>query len=212
MVYREAAVRQPLQTRARRTRSALVDAARMEFAARGYAATTAKKLTERAGVATGTFYQYFEDKDAVLREIAADNLGALIADVLSVLESSAAVDVSEDAVRVALEKRLAKVVHIVLRFRRTDPGLLSVLRERRIADPQLDQAWVQGERALIGRLASLLDRWCAPADHEATALVLFGMVDGAVEAQVSDSQISDERFHEALVAALVRVAWGERKF
>jgi AcrR family transcriptional regulator len=208
---REAQVRQPLQARARRTRLALVEAARREFAAKGYAATTAKSVTERAGVATGSFYQYFADKDAVLREIAAANLGALTAEVLAVLEAPAPESQPDDAARAELTARLAKVVHAVLRFRRADPGLLSVLRERRLADPRLDAAWVAGERALIGRLVALLERWCAPADHAATALVLFGMVDGAVEAQVGDSRISDERFHEALLAALVRVAWGERK-
>src|SRR5688572_22981840 len=67
---RLAALRAPVQERAHKTRAALLDAAEREFAERGYAQTTAKSITARAGVATGSFYQYFADKDAVLRELA----------------------------------------------------------------------------------------------------------------------------------------------
>ena len=38
------------------------------------------------------------------------------------------------------------------------------------------------------------------------ALVLFGMVDGSVEAHIDSPTVSDERFITALVDALIRVA------
>ncbi|MBC8073267.1 MAG: helix-turn-helix transcriptional regulator, partial [Deltaproteobacteria bacterium] len=67
-VTSESRVRVPSQDRALRTREALLRAGDREFSARGYAATTAKGIAERADVATGSFYQYFVSKDALLRE------------------------------------------------------------------------------------------------------------------------------------------------
>ena len=64
------ALRQPTQARAQRTRQALLDAAAKEFSQRGYAATTSKSIAARAKVATGSFYQYFSNKDLALRELA----------------------------------------------------------------------------------------------------------------------------------------------
>ena len=61
-------IRVPTQARAQRTRAALVAAAQNEFSEHGYAKTTAKRIAKAAGVSTGSFYQYFTDKDAVVRE------------------------------------------------------------------------------------------------------------------------------------------------
>ena len=55
-------LRTPTQARAHKTRAALVEAAQAEFAESGYAGTTAKSIAKRAGVSTGSFYQYFTDK------------------------------------------------------------------------------------------------------------------------------------------------------
>jgi AcrR family transcriptional regulator len=72
-----APTRTPTQERAVRTRAALLAAAQRDFSERGYAATTAKSIAERAGAATGSFYQYFADKDAALREIAVARLASV---------------------------------------------------------------------------------------------------------------------------------------
>src|SRR5690348_5357025 len=69
--------REPVQSRAHRTRAALLQAAEQELNERGYAQTTTKSIADRAGVAAGSFYQYFPDKDAVLRELASARLQAL---------------------------------------------------------------------------------------------------------------------------------------
>ena len=51
-------------------------AAEAEFTEHGYAQTTARSIAERAGVATGTFYQYFVDKD-VMRIVAEKTVGTV---------------------------------------------------------------------------------------------------------------------------------------
>ncbi|MGK2930126.1 MAG: TetR/AcrR family transcriptional regulator [Acidimicrobiales bacterium] len=50
----------------------LVDCAAALFAERGYAETRIKDIVEAAGVAKGLFYWYFENKEALFAEVAAD--------------------------------------------------------------------------------------------------------------------------------------------
>ena len=49
--------------------NALLDAARSQFVTSGYAATPVSAIVKTAGVAQGTFYLYFESKQAVLAEL-----------------------------------------------------------------------------------------------------------------------------------------------
>ena len=50
----------------------LLDAAGELFAARGYSATRIADICQAAGVAKGLFYWYFENKEALFAEVAAD--------------------------------------------------------------------------------------------------------------------------------------------
>lgn len=54
-----------------------MEAALQLFSEQGYAATTIKSITNLAGVAKGTFFNYFETKEAILPMIAAEHLKAL---------------------------------------------------------------------------------------------------------------------------------------
>jgi TetR/AcrR family transcriptional regulator, transcriptional repressor for nem operon len=51
------------------TRQRIVEAARVLFWEKGYAATGLAELLARAGANSGSFYHFFESKDAVLREV-----------------------------------------------------------------------------------------------------------------------------------------------
>src|SRR4051794_2076846 len=51
------------------TRERIVEAARVLFWEKGYAATGLAELLARAGANSGSFYHFFESKDAVLREV-----------------------------------------------------------------------------------------------------------------------------------------------
>ena len=50
-------------------RAALVDAARAAFGALGYEAAGVRDIVRRTDLASGTFYNYFPDKDAVFRAV-----------------------------------------------------------------------------------------------------------------------------------------------
>ncbi len=80
VVRREGDRELPAGPRALRTRDALLTAAADLFSSQGYLETTVGQIAEQAGVALGTFYQYFRDR--------ADIMGTLVrttvADVLKV--------------------------------------------------------------------------------------------------------------------------------
>ncbi len=64
-------------------RQAIVAAALAEFCARGFAATRLDDVARRAGVAKGTIYLHFRDKEALFREI----VGTMLVPLVAVLEA-----------------------------------------------------------------------------------------------------------------------------
>src|SRR3954462_1663847 len=65
----EAAPAQSRAARAAERRAAIVDAAMEEFIARGFAATRLDDIAKRAGVAKGTIYLHFKDKESMFEEL-----------------------------------------------------------------------------------------------------------------------------------------------
>lgn len=67
-----AAVAATAGTKGARTRERLLRAAEQVFGELGYHDASVAKITELAGVAQGTFYRYFDGKQAVFEELVAD--------------------------------------------------------------------------------------------------------------------------------------------
>jgi AcrR family transcriptional regulator len=64
--------------RAAERRQAIIAAGLDEFVARGFTATRLDDVAKRAGVAKGTIYLHFEDKEALFQELVRTALGPLI--------------------------------------------------------------------------------------------------------------------------------------
>lgn len=62
--------KQPTQKRAEFTMATIVEAAREILMKQGVDAVTTRRVAERAGVAVGTLYQYFPNRDAILMQLA----------------------------------------------------------------------------------------------------------------------------------------------
>ncbi len=70
-----AAQRIPRTERGRRTQRALLDAAAAEFGERGFHESSIVSITRRAGLSLGSFYTYFESKEALFRALVGDMSG-----------------------------------------------------------------------------------------------------------------------------------------
>jgi AcrR family transcriptional regulator len=89
--------RKPAKNRAEKSearRQAIVTAALEEFCVRGFAATRLDDVAARAGVAKGTIYLHFDDKEALFREI----VGTMLVPLVAVLEEGPPPDVPIRAV------------------------------------------------------------------------------------------------------------------
>ena len=62
----------PRTERGRKTLQLLLDAAAEEFGERGYHEAAIARIAQRAGVAIGSFYTYFDSKEAVFRGLVGD--------------------------------------------------------------------------------------------------------------------------------------------
>ena len=66
------AAKTPRTPRGQRTLRKILDAARDEFGERGFSDSSIVGITQRAGVALGTFYTYFDSKEAVFHALVRD--------------------------------------------------------------------------------------------------------------------------------------------
>jgi len=78
-------VREPRTERGRRTQRAILDAAAAEFGEKGFHESSIVSITIRAGVALGSFYTYFESKEALFKALVQDMSGRVRDHVAPVL-------------------------------------------------------------------------------------------------------------------------------
>lgn len=170
----------------------------------GYAATTARSIALRAGAATGSFYQYFKDKDEILREIWTTRLAAVHADAAQILQLE---PVGQEASLQQSRRRLSQVVQLLIDLHADAPKLHAVVTEREQADPLLHAVSCEARARLIHKLAARLERWGCQGDLTARAFIIHATVEGAVHAHVlGQPVVSDRRFKRDLVASLEALA------
>src|SRR5690242_13229029 len=99
--------------RAAKRRAAIVEAAMEEFIARGFAATRLDDIAKRAGVAKGTIYLHFKDKESMFEELVRTALVPLVNRI-------AAPQIPVGTVRDVIEAFAATFIREVANTRRGD--------------------------------------------------------------------------------------------
>lgn len=166
---------QPTTERGRRTRAALVAAARTVFERDGYADSRLVDIAAEAGCSVGTFYTWFDGKDevfaAVLQQAQADMLnpgtGRIAADddPVAIIAASNRAYFEAYQRNARLNQLLSQVATLDERFRtlrqeRTEAFVsrntraIVDLQERGLADPELDpRTTAMALSGMVSRLA-----------------------------------------------------------
>jgi len=168
----------PVQARAKQKRAALISAAQQCFAEHGYDNSTAKAIAASAGVATGTFYQYFDNKDDMLRVIALERLNALYQEVPTTTDGVAIAEHSGEQSS-NTQQVFHQVLALIYDFHAQAPELHRVLEQRRGLDASLEDLLNQGEARLQARILRFVKSFNTAAP-ELIALNLFAMAEGLV--------------------------------
>jgi AcrR family transcriptional regulator len=161
-----ATAKAPRTERGRRTLRAILDAAAIEFGTRGFHDTSIVTITQRAGVALGSFYTYFASKEALFRALVAD-MSARVGAV-----GAAAIAGAPDA----LTGERA-VLHDFMTFARGHKELYRIIDEAEFVDPASYRAHYEGAAERIGaRLREGAARGELRADiGEVEAWAIMGM-------------------------------------
>jgi len=119
-----AGAKTPRTARGERTLRKILDAAREEFGERGFSDSSIVGITQRAGVALGTFYTYFDSKEALFRALVRD-MSAQVRDNVGPALGGAADGL--DGERRALEA--------FLRFARDHRDIYRIIDESEFVEP-----------------------------------------------------------------------------
>ena len=167
----------PHQARAAETVAAILEGAAQVLEAGGLAGFTTNAAAERAGVSIGTLYQYFADKNALLRAIAEREMGTTLAAVAKALRKETG-ETAEASVR-------AMVHAIVHAFRGRQRARKAVLQA--VLAQGLSLEMMGPVAAFIAQAGNEPQRGLARLSRE-QAFVLSRALMGAIRSAVLEEQ------------------------
>jgi len=178
----------PRTERGRKTVRKLLEAAAQEFGARGYHEAAITGITQRAGVALGTFYTYFESKEELFR--------ALVGDMSRATRQHVAEAVRGAPDRLAAE-RLGLAAFIA--FTRRHPELYRIIEEAQFVAEDVYRAhyltFVEGYRQGLAAARARGEITEGPDELRAWALigmsVFLGMRYGIWGDDVAPEEVAD---------------------
>jgi AcrR family transcriptional regulator len=145
------------QARAERTRAALLRGAREVFEERGFLDAKISEICDRAGVAYGSFYTHFADKDAVFAELIDEMLRGL----LTVMRAEA---LNGDGP----EARIARANRAYLRAYKKSARLMAVFEQVATFSPAMRETYLRAWGVFYDRQERAIRSWqkagLVPAD------------------------------------------------
>ena len=156
----------PKTKRGRETRDKLLEAAENEFGERGFHEAAISGITQRAGVALGTFYVYFDSKEEIFR--------ALVSHMGHLTRQWIAERIAESPDRLTAERR---GIQAFFEFVRRHNNLYQIISEAQFvaedAYREYYMAFADAYRQNLERAA--VDKDIREGDYEVWAWALIGM-------------------------------------
>ncbi|WP_442947138.1 TetR/AcrR family transcriptional regulator [Novosphingobium sp.] len=156
----------PKTERGRKTLRALLNAAAEEFGEKGFHDAAISQITARAGVATGSFYVYFDSKEAIFQ--------ALVRDLSGQVKDYVAPRIAAAPDQLAAE-RAGQLAY--LEFVRQHKEIYRIIDESEFVDPvAYREHYTNSANRIAARLeAATLRGEIAAGDNEVRAWAIMGM-------------------------------------
>lgn len=185
-----------LTSRGRRTRDALLDAARTVFETVGFLDARVEQITREANVSYGTFYRYFESKEDVF-----DELSTRLFEDMHRREQTAA-GLSPAAKLIAANRSYYQAY-------RRNARMIAIVEQVATFNEEFRRLRHEHRRQLIDRTARAIARWQSEGsvrpelDPELAARAMSAMVDHTLYLWLIQGEDADE---EALLDTLDRMS------
>ena len=148
------------------TKERILRAARRLFAEKGYDATTTRDIAAAAGIASGTLFNYFRTKEAIVARLAGEAIGDAIGDTSAANSAPDGAETLEEDLFAVVAAGLRKMKHL----RRHLPALLETYLSPLAAAPDVESTSLRA--AHLQAVAALADRH-GFGDLPPTALQLY---------------------------------------
>ena len=162
-------VREPQQDRSARTRANLLDAAEQLLAAEGMSGVTVAKVAKLAGSSNGSFYHYFQDKQALLYAVVERRAIEVSVTVTQGLDPEIWADVP-------ILDILEGYLRFSLKSGKRNAGVQEAQQVLAQQDPNIAARWARTNRetraAILAILEPKLDQVGHPEPKEALVLML----------------------------------------
>ncbi|MBO6717572.1 MAG: TetR/AcrR family transcriptional regulator [Rhizobiaceae bacterium] len=168
----ESSIVTPRRKRGQATRAALLAAVEHVVAAEGPEAVTTTRIAAETGVAVGTIYRYFADREALLLQAYDETVGRIVAECHAALEALPANADAELAARTLLGRYLDAAEAV--------PAHAGLLRAMRLIRPVAADQSANEDRVTTEIFAPFLARFAPGAEATPAALHLMGVVVGTL--------------------------------
>jgi AcrR family transcriptional regulator len=185
----------PKQERAALTRQVILTAAAQVFAEHGYRSGTTNRIAERAGVSIGSLYQYFPNKDAILRALMDEHVAA----------GSRRLDAALGDAPGDIAGLIRVVVQATIDNHRDDPRLHRVLFEEAPRAPEFLERLHTLEAELVALTARMLAAHpeVSVPDAEMSARIVVATIESGVHRLLTGPDAMAPRALEDELVALV---------
>jgi AcrR family transcriptional regulator len=192
--------RSPVQERGIQTKAAIIDAAGKLFAEKGYHGTNSMEIAGKAGVATGTFYSYFDDKKPVFFEVIRgyyrDISGKIIGE--GALESLKKPVNNKDG----LKNIIHELITALFNAHAFSPELHKEITAMMYSDPDVESLIREEEKKTVMMIRAVLSKVSnrlAVKDVETAAVVVFYSSEEIIHRlRMFNHEQSDERMLQEL--------------
>jgi AcrR family transcriptional regulator len=196
----------PKQTRGIKSKGKIIRAATVLFAEKGYHNTNAPEIAERAQVATGTFYSYFNNKKEVFIEIIKRIFKNIFEKALSIYEPKIHNSRAENY------KEGKKLVHFIISGifaqYKVNVHLLKEILAMVLLDKEIEKMRRKEEKLVIDLLVSYMQTYkehLRVSDFEAAAVLLLKLIEDMIhQIKFASTDVDEKRLQKEIEDMICR--------